>query len=154
MKRIQKIVATGYLSHDERVLLIKRSDAESFLPGYYEMPGGKCDFGEGPAECLRREFKEETGLDIRALKPYRALSYISDDQVIHTIEIVFMTELVGNERVKLGKDHTDYRWLGEEDLGRYLISDEMRSSTLGGFEEYSRLSSRSIDNNVYWKRGQ
>ncbi|WP_051272019.1 NUDIX domain-containing protein [Shimazuella kribbensis] len=59
---IQKVVSTGFLMKDNKVLVIQRSQKEKFLPGYYELPGGKVDFGEDPAEALAREFREELRL--------------------------------------------------------------------------------------------
>jgi ADP-ribose pyrophosphatase len=45
---------------DPQILLIKqfRHAAESFI---YEVPAGKLDGNEDPAECARRELQEETG---------------------------------------------------------------------------------------------
>lgn len=51
----------GILKHkDNRVLL-----SDEFIRGYYftKFPGGGLEFGEGTRDCLKREFKEETGLD-------------------------------------------------------------------------------------------
>ena len=47
-------------SDDPQILLIKqyRYAAEDFI---YEIPAGKLDDGEDPAECARRELQEETG---------------------------------------------------------------------------------------------
>ena len=46
---------------NKRVLL-----SDEFIRGDYftKFPGGGMEFGEGTRDCLRREFKEETGLDI------------------------------------------------------------------------------------------
>jgi 8-oxo-dGTP diphosphatase len=35
-----------------------------------KFPGGGLEFGEGPIECLKREWLEETGLDIEILYHY------------------------------------------------------------------------------------
>lgn len=45
---------------DPQILLIKqyRYAAEDFI---YEIPAGKLDGGEDPADCARRELQEETG---------------------------------------------------------------------------------------------
>lgn len=50
----QKIVCTGFIYHQGKMLIIKRSLREAFLPGFYELPGGKVDFGENPEEALKR----------------------------------------------------------------------------------------------------
>ena len=42
--------------------------------GWWELPGGGLDWGESPADCLRREFQEEMGLTIT--KMAQSPSYI------------------------------------------------------------------------------
>ena len=61
------IPATGYLVHafpvsvkgvavqDGRVLLLENERAE------WELPGGKLELGEDPADCVVREISEESG---------------------------------------------------------------------------------------------
>ena len=53
---------------DPQILLLKqyRYAAEGFL---YEIPAGKLDDGEDPAECARRELKEETGCTAERVEP-------------------------------------------------------------------------------------
>jgi len=40
--------------------------SDEFIRGNYftKFPGGGMEFGEGTRDCLKREFKEETGLDV------------------------------------------------------------------------------------------
>jgi len=40
--------------------------SDEFIRGHYftKLPGGGLEFGEGTLDCLVREFKEETGLDV------------------------------------------------------------------------------------------
>ncbi|MEX6687193.1 NUDIX domain-containing protein [Danxiaibacter flavus] len=40
--------------------------SDEFIRGEYftKLPGGGLEFGEGTRDCLKREFKEETGLDV------------------------------------------------------------------------------------------
>ena len=138
MSKYQKIVVTGFLQKNEKVLLVKRKKEEKFLPEYFEMPGGKVDFGENPEESLKREFKEEVGLDIKVKKPYRTFAYESEDGARHTVEIVYEVFLQDkNEKVDiaLSEDHTEYVWVGEDELGSYLISEEMKFSIERGFVE-------------------
>jgi ADP-ribose pyrophosphatase len=53
---------------DPQILLIKqyRYAAEDFL---YEVPAGRLDPGESPAECARRELMEETGCRAEMIEP-------------------------------------------------------------------------------------
>ena len=70
-------------------MLIRRSQSETFLPGMYELPGGKVVFGETPRNALVREFREETQIDINVVEPIREFSYTSDNGWRHTVELVF-----------------------------------------------------------------
>jgi len=49
------------MDKNKRVLL-----SDEFIRGDYftKFPGGGMEFGEGTRDCLKREFKEETGLDV------------------------------------------------------------------------------------------
>ena len=48
------------------VLLARRADTQSFMPGVWVFPGGMVEDGEGFAECAARELTEETGIALEA----------------------------------------------------------------------------------------
>lgn len=52
----------GILTDAKRRVLV----ADEFIRGMYftKFPGGGLELGEGTRDCLKREFKEETGLDV------------------------------------------------------------------------------------------
>lgn len=52
----------GILQDDQDRVLV----SDEFIRGAYitKLPGGGLEFGEGTRDCLKREFKEETGLDV------------------------------------------------------------------------------------------
>ncbi|MFZ6023352.1 MAG: NUDIX hydrolase [Bacteroidota bacterium] len=52
----------GILFDKNKRLLV----SDEFIRGAYitKLPGGGLEFGEGTRDCLKREFKEETGLDV------------------------------------------------------------------------------------------
>ena len=52
----------GLLIDNARVLLIDEEVRGRHLTKF---PGGGLELGEGPAECIVREFAEETGIDVR-----------------------------------------------------------------------------------------
>jgi len=59
----------GILERDGRVLLARRANEPRL--GYWDLPGGFLDETEDPAEGLRREFLEETGLRIEPVELLR-----------------------------------------------------------------------------------
>src|SRR5437588_12894009 len=52
------VIASGDL------YLITRRKAGTHLAGLWEVPGGKCEAGESLTDCLRREVREELGIEI------------------------------------------------------------------------------------------
>jgi 8-oxo-dGTP diphosphatase len=57
------LVAAGVLIERGRVLLTQRKRG-THLEGSWELPGGKVHAGEDPREALRRELREELGIDV------------------------------------------------------------------------------------------
>ena len=43
-----------------------------------KLPGGGLDWGEGTRDCLRREWKEELGLDIEVLEHFYTTDFFQD----------------------------------------------------------------------------
>jgi 8-oxo-dGTP diphosphatase len=72
-----------------RVLLLKHR----FRPGTgWGMPGGFIEEGEQPEEALRRELREEVGLEVEQLKLVTTRAFKQPKQV----EIVFLCRASGN----------------------------------------------------------
>src|SRR6185295_4472744 len=66
------MVAVGaMIQHDPtgKILLLKRAAPADDLPGIWADMGGRIKQFEEPEEALRREVREETGLEIEVLKP-------------------------------------------------------------------------------------
>ena len=57
-----RIRAAGILVKEDRILLVRH---EKNGKSYWLLPGGGVDFGESVADGLKREFREEVGLDIQ-----------------------------------------------------------------------------------------
>ena len=57
-------VVGAILIHNEKIILVKRSNNLKVMPNKYEFPGGKVEMGETLQEALIRELKEELSIDI------------------------------------------------------------------------------------------
>ncbi len=136
MTKYQKICATGFLFYKDKVLILKRAKNETFLAGNYELVGGKVDFGESAEQALKREFKEETNLDVEVLEPYSNFHYVSENGERHTIDIQFVVELIGDDStLKLSPAHDEYKWITEDEIDNYKLSKEMKNVIKKGFKE-------------------
>ncbi|MEK6890108.1 MAG: NUDIX domain-containing protein [Nanoarchaeota archaeon] len=132
VEKYQKIVVTGLLKREGKVLILKRSSKEDFLPNYWELPSGKVEFGETVEQALKREFKEETNLDIEVKSPYKIFSYLSDNKNRHTIEIIFHVSCKDIKKLIISEDHQEYIWISKDDIKKYKISKEISQSILEG----------------------
>ncbi len=61
MHDVKKVTA-AVIERDGRILIARRGKG-SHLEGKWEFPGGKIEPGESPEECLRRELREEFGVE-------------------------------------------------------------------------------------------
>lgn len=64
-------VAVGILVRSNGEFLLTSRPAGKVYAGYWEFPGGKLEAGETVAEALRRELREEIGVEIGAVHPWR-----------------------------------------------------------------------------------
>ncbi len=55
-------VTAAVIERDGKILIAKRRIGDRH-GGRWEFPGGKIGFGETPEECLKRELKEELGVE-------------------------------------------------------------------------------------------
>lgn len=81
------IVAAAIIWQNDRILLSKRKP-DSYLGGLWEFPGGKKEFGETLEDCLRREVKEELGVEISEPVWFHALHYQYPEKMV---EMYFYT---------------------------------------------------------------
>jgi ADP-ribose pyrophosphatase YjhB (NUDIX family) len=62
-ERTPLVVTQGVIESDQGILLAIRHDLRG-----WELPGGTLEEGELPEEALRREVREETGLEVEVLR--------------------------------------------------------------------------------------
>jgi ADP-ribose pyrophosphatase YjhB (NUDIX family) len=67
------------------IILIERKNP----PFGWAIPGGFVDYGETLEAAAMREAKEETGMDLKGLKQFRAYSDPKRDPRGHTVSVVF-----------------------------------------------------------------
>jgi len=134
VKKFMKVAGAVVMriNEDERkqVLLIRRS-VDDHWPLHYEFPRGKCDkpVGEKLIHCLKREVKEETGLDVIPLKLIDKFSYIADKGTRKSTQYNFLCKLKNpNQKIKLSKEHDQFRWVGSVGEVELLVYPELKKT--------------------------
>jgi mutator protein MutT len=99
-------VAAAIVQRDGRYLIAKRRPG-THLGGLWEFPGGKREPGESLEACLRRELREELGIEITAPEPFKIVRHEYPDK---TVELnFFRCSVAGGQPRPLGCD--EVRWV-------------------------------------------
>lgn len=84
-------IGVGVVRHEGRVL-ISRRPPEGLLGGLWEFPGGKVEAGESPPETVRRELREELGIEVevgdRLIRVEHAYSHLRVTLHVHGARLV------------------------------------------------------------------
>lgn len=132
MKEEQKIgfglVLRAIAKKDDKLLLLQRPSKSSHDNGRWELPGGKIKKGEFFDEGLRREVKEETGLDIKILGFFEAVednfTACKNHEVIKSVN-VGMHSVLEDREIQLSREHRDYGWFTKEELISLADEDKL-----------------------------
>ncbi len=107
------VAGKAVIRKDGRFLLIQRSPSSRFDPGRWELPGGKIDHGEDLVEAVKREVREEVGIEISVGRPIKTWHFFKDP--FWVTGVTFLCDYVSGE-VRLSREHSAFVWT---DIGGY-----------------------------------
>lgn len=107
-----------------KVLLIKRAGDPG--RGLWSIPGGLVELGEKIKDAVRREVKEETGLDVRVGEIADVTEIITRDEEgkvkYHFVIVDFFAEVLRGE-LKPSSDALEAKWVEFKDLRKYRLTE-------------------------------
>jgi 8-oxo-dGTP diphosphatase len=117
-------VAVGAVVFKEgRVLLVRRGQPPA--EDIWAIPGGSVEIGETLQEAVEREILEETGIQIRALKPIYTFDVIDRDAAgkvrFHYVIVDLAADYIRGEPVP-GDDALDARWVSAGEISGLEVS--------------------------------
>jgi 8-oxo-dGTP diphosphatase len=123
-----------------RVLLVERGREP--LKGYWSLPGGVLETGERLEDGIRREVREETGLEIRVVKVVEIFERIMRDEKgaaeYHYVLIDYLCRAISG-KLAASDDVARVEWVPRNALKQYRITE----GTLPVIEKAFRLRSKS-----------
>ena len=125
-ERLVDVTAAVIGGPDGRILVCSRP-AGTHMAGKWEFPGGKIEPGETPEACIRREIREELGMEI-AVGP--VLTVMEHDYGIKYVRVTFFLAI--SDDVPSAKDHQGFRWIApdETDSVDFLEADRPVSAEI------------------------
>ncbi|MDD5145157.1 MAG: NUDIX domain-containing protein [Candidatus Pacebacteria bacterium] len=151
-KELHRVTSTAIIYKDGKFLLTQRSFDKKVFPGKWTVPGGGLEVddyinlpadGEGQwyhaiEKSLRREIKEETGLEVGILNFLVDIAFIKPDGM-PVVVLSYWTDYKSGE-VKLDKDSADYAWVTYEEAKKY----DLIKGILGEIEIVDKIKSRTV----------
>ena len=131
----QFVAMKAFVEHEGKVLILRESATHKSNTGAgsYDVPGGRVDAGENPMEALRREVKEETGLEVEIGQLFSMLEwqrpiYGEDCQIFG----LYFRCTTTDTAVQLSKEHDQFEWIDPKDHESYTTIGDMHKV----FEDY------------------
>jgi len=135
------------------VLFRRESSAEIFLllhypAGHWDYPKGNIEKGEQELETVRREIKEETGIEdiviIGGFKKVIEYNYKRDSILVHKKVSYYVAEC-NTSKVTISFEHLGYQWLPYDAAMKRLTFKNARIVLQAAYEFLKKPGAKSLD---------
>jgi 8-oxo-dGTP diphosphatase len=124
---------------NDLLLLIRRCPEDNW-PHVWEFPRGKCENKETLKGCLKREVKEETGLDVDVIKYIDKYEYIADEGKRKSIQHNYLCKMKDSKQeVKISFEHSDFIWVSTFAQIELMVPSEMKKTIANVFNVEDRI---------------
>ncbi len=123
------------INDKNEVLLLKRGPKCRNGVGFWAKPGGKVELWEKIEDAVKREIKEEIGVDIEIIRSLGFTEGISKNESNHWIAFNYLAKIVGGEIKNLEPEkHEEVKWFKLDNLPEKTVRN-----TTDSVKEYLKL---------------
>ncbi len=108
---------------DGKFLAMRRSKTAPTHPLAWDLPGGELEYGEAPVAGIAREIKEETGLEVKDLRPFDVFGH--ENLGGFWVTIAYTCNAL-TDTVVLSYEHVDFQWVTKEKFLKLESTDKLR----------------------------
>ncbi len=120
------LTVRGICEFNDKVLLLKIRSRSAHHAGKWEIPGGKvkkCEFFD---EALKREYLEETGLEVDIKSLYKVVrndyTACKTNEEVKSIQLI-MKVTCENDEVVISEEHDDFGWFSWDEVNDLISGD-------------------------------
>ena len=128
------IVVPVLVDDNERVLLCRMAPHRGVFPGQWALPGGGVEPGERIEDALRRETREELGIELASFQPLlfkdAVLDKTGEDGVTQPLHMVFLVYLCtpASFDLSLNEEFSEAAWVPGQELDGLSLSGLTRDT--------------------------
>jgi 8-oxo-dGTP diphosphatase len=136
MKDMWGLTVRGICEYNGKILLLKLRSISAHDPGKWEIPGGKVKKNEFFDDALKREYMEETGLEIEIDSLYNAIqkdyTACKTGESIKSIQLI-MKVSVKTDEIVISDEHSMYGWFTKEEIKNMIENNELTPPAINAF---------------------
>ncbi|MEE0939392.1 NUDIX domain-containing protein [Methanobrevibacter sp.] len=138
MKDLWGLTVRGICEVNDRILLLKVRSKSSHDADKWEIPGGKVKKGEFFDDALRREYLEETGLEITIESLYNTIqnnyTACKTNEQVKSIQLILKVTSDSDE-VTISEEHDDYRWFSKNEVDELIEKKLLTKAAINAFKK-------------------
>ena len=128
----------GICEYKNKVLLLKIRINSAHDAGLWEIPGGKvkkCEFFD---DALKREYLEETGLDVNVEELYNIVknnyTACKTNEEIKSIQLIMKVSCT-DDKIVISDEHDDYGWFSWDEVNEMIDDGLLTSPAIQAFSQ-------------------
>jgi 8-oxo-dGTP diphosphatase len=111
MPGLFRVASEAIIEKDGKILITKRAAHREHAPNEWETLTGRIEQGETFEEGLKREVKEEVGLEVEVIQPFYTFHFFRGPQKEEHLGVSFWC-MYKSGNVKLNKDEqSEFQWV-------------------------------------------
>ncbi|MCZ2819570.1 GNAT family N-acetyltransferase [Modestobacter sp. VKM Ac-2977] len=122
-------VVCGAFVRNGRVLLGHRTADRRWYPDVWDLPGGHVEDGESELAALRRELREEVGVQVAGVDPEPVARLLDEDL---QLAVWSVHDWAGEPVNRCPEEHAELRWVAPDELAELSLADPRYVDLLGG----------------------
>ena len=109
------MAAKALVVDEGKVLILRGKQSPDIGSGEFDLPGGRLKPCEDFVQALKREVKEECGLNVKVIAPLKVFFFKAKDKSIRA-GVNFLCEVEEKGEVKLSGEHASYEWANVNEI--------------------------------------